>query len=203
MSALAIINLSYFDGGGAHKPSFIIKCGQGEAGLPNSEVEYIAIGRILKPQGNRGEVKILPLTDFPERFATMDKIRLDLDGRLETRSIEKVSSHGRFIVMKLSGIDDMNAALLLRNAILKVTRQELVPLPDGEYYVFDLVGLNVHTTTGRHLGQVKDVLQTGANDVYIVEGGRHGDYENRENLAGKIQGGNVFAEGHHVNIYRV
>jgi len=138
--------------------------------LPNNEVEYIAIGRILKPQGTRGEVKILPLTDFPERFATMEKILLDLDGRFETRSVEKVSSLGRFIVMKLSGIDDMNAALLLKNALLKVTRQELVPLPDGEYYVFDLVGLNVHTTAGRHLGQIKDVLQTGANDVYIVEG---------------------------------
>ncbi len=139
--------------------------------MPNNEVEYITIGRILKPQGHRGEVKILPLTDFPERFASMEKILLDLEGRFETRTVEKVSSHGQFIVMKLSGVDDMDAALLLKNALLKVTREELVPLADGEYYVFDLVGLNVHTTEGRYLGRIKDVLQTGANDVYVVDGG--------------------------------
>ncbi len=137
--------------------------------MPDHEVEYIVIGKVLKPQGVRGEVKILPLTDFPGRFAAMDRVTLDLGGRFETRLVEKVSSHGRFITMKLAGINDMNTALTIKNALLKVTREELVPLPEGEYYVFDLIGLDVYTTAGRHLGQVKDVLQTGANDVYVVE----------------------------------
>jgi len=141
--------------------------------LPDHEVEYISIGRILKPLGVRGEVKILPLTDFPERFSAMEKVLLDLGGRFETRFVEKVASRGRFIAMKLSGIDDINAALALKDALLKITREELVPLPEGEYYVFDLIGLDVYTTAGRHLGKVKDVLQTGANDVYVVEGDVH------------------------------
>lgn len=138
--------------------------------MQDKEIEYISIGRILKPLGVRGEVKVLPLTDFPERFAAMEKVLLDLNGRFETRFVEKVSSHGRFIAMKLTGIDDINAALVLKDALLKVTRAELVTLPEGEYYIFDLIGLDVYTTAGRHLGKVKDVLQTGANDVYVVEG---------------------------------
>jgi len=138
--------------------------------VPDHELEYVTIGKILKPQGVRGEVKILPLTDFPERFAGMEKVLLDLDGRWATYGVEKVAALGRFIVMKLAGVNDMDAAAALRNALLKVTRAELAPLPAGHYYIFDLIGLDVYTVTGRHLGQIKDVLQTGANDVYVVAG---------------------------------
>lgn len=132
--------------------------------------ELIAIGKIVNTQGHRGEVRVLPLTDFPERFQGMEKVRLYREGWTADYSIAKTYAHKKFIIMKLAGVDDMDLAETLKGALIMVTREELMPLPEHTYYIFDLVGLKVFTLDGRYLGQVTEVISTGANDVYQVEG---------------------------------
>ncbi len=138
--------------------------------MPGVEEQYITIGKIVNTQGHRGEVRVIPLTDFPERFDAMKKAFLDLNGKTMQMSIEKIYPHKKFIIIKFAGIDDMNAAETLKNATILISRDELMPLPEDTFYIFDIVGMEVFTDGGRRLGQVQDVLQTGANDVFIVEG---------------------------------
>ncbi|MBF7083596.1 16S rRNA processing protein RimM [Desulfallas sp. Bu1-1] len=132
--------------------------------------QLIAVGKVVNTHGHRGEVRVLPLTDYPERFTRMERVYLEKRCRLEQHAIEKVYFHKKFVIVKFTGVDDMNAAEALKDALLMVTREELVPLPEDTYYIFDIIGLEVFTVEGRFLGRVQDVLQTGANDVYVVEG---------------------------------
>jgi 16S rRNA processing protein RimM len=83
--------------------------------------------------------------------------------------VETVAYHKRFVILTFREIPDMTAAEKLKGALLQVPRSELVPLPDGHYYIFDIVGLTVYTQEGERLGVVQDVLRTGANDVYVVQ----------------------------------
>lgn len=132
--------------------------------------QLIAVGKVVGTRGYRGEVRVLPLTDFPERFARMENVYLAKNGRLERRAIEKVYTYKKFVIVKFAGVSDMDAAAGLKDTLLMVTREELVPLPEDAYYIFEIIGLEVYTAEGRFLGRVQDVLQTGANDVYVVEG---------------------------------
>ncbi len=122
------------------------------------------MGRIGPTWGVRGAVKVTPLVDKRERLARGRSITVDD----ERRVIE--SSHWRkgLVYLKLSGIDDREAASSLRDRFLVVPESELEPLPEGQYYRFQLIGLEVRSTTGAVLGRVTDILTTGANDVYIV-----------------------------------
>lgn len=132
--------------------------------------KFITIGKIVNTQGHRGEVRVIPLTDFPERFSNMEKVCMERDGRLEMRNIEKTYFHKKFIIIKFEGVDDMNAAEMMKNTQLLIPKDELMPLPEDSFYIFDIVDMEVFTVQGRLLGQVREVLQTGANDVYVVEG---------------------------------
>lgn len=135
--------------------------------------ELIRIGKILKSQGHRGAVRVLPLTDFPERFQDMKRVRVKLQDSMADFSIEEIKLHGKFLTIKFKEIIDMDAAEKLRGSYIEVTHEELVPLQEGSYYIFDIVGMSVFDHTGTLLGKVTDVLQTGSNDVYVVEtGGR-------------------------------
>ncbi|HPZ44276.1 MAG TPA: ribosome maturation factor RimM [Bacillota bacterium] len=133
--------------------------------------EYIRVGKILGTQGNRGAVRVLPLTDYPERFHNMSLVKVKLKEGRQDLQIESVNEHKKFIIIKFRGIEDMNAAEQLRGGYLEITREQLVPLPEGSYYIFEIIGLKVYDLDGAYLGEITDVLQTGANDVYVVETG--------------------------------
>ena len=126
----------------------------------------IVIGKIGAPQGVRGEVRVTPLTDFPERFRELKTALLD-DGT--SLPIESVRYHQQFVLLKFHGMDNRNDIEHLRGKLIKVERKDLVQLPAGHYYIFDIVGLEVYTEEKEYLGKVTDVLETGSNDVYIVE----------------------------------
>ena len=126
----------------------------------------ITIGKILSPQGVRGEVRIQPLTDFPERFKKL-KIALLDDGT--SLPVESVRYHQEVILLKFRGLDDRNAVESLKHKLIKVEREDLIPLPEGHYHIFDIIGLSVYNESEEYLGKISDVLQTGSNDVYIVE----------------------------------
>ncbi|MFZ5899003.1 MAG: ribosome maturation factor RimM [Bacillota bacterium] len=132
--------------------------------------ELIVIGEVVNTQGHRGAVRVLPFTDSPERFLELDSVILVQGERQTVMHVETVSFHKAFVILKFKEIEDMNAAEAIKGALLKLPREKLVPLPDGRYYIFDIVGLEVFTVDGKPVGRVKDVLQTGANDVYVVDG---------------------------------
>lgn len=133
--------------------------------------ELILIGEIVNTQGHRGAVRVLPLTDFPERYRRLKAVYLEQGSLRRQVHIERVSYHKRFVILEFREIPDMNAAEKLKGAQLKIHRSELVPLPDGHHYVFDIVGSSVFDAEGEYLGVVEDVLRTGANDVYVVKSG--------------------------------
>lgn len=127
--------------------------------------ELFSIGKIVAPHGVRGDVRIIPLTEFPERFYDLKTVYLD-DGQLVV--VENVRPHQNFFLVKFAKCNCMDDAEALRGKLLKVRRDQLLPLPEGHYYIFDIIGLNVFTEEGEFLGEVTDVLETGSNDVYAV-----------------------------------
>lgn len=133
--------------------------------------EFVLIGEIVNTQGCRGAVRVLPLTDFPERFRDLRVVCLVRGDERWRLHIEQVAYHKQFVVLKFREISDMSAAEKLKGVLLQIPRSELVPLPVGHYYVFDIVGISVFTGEGECLGVVRDVLRTGANDVYVVQTG--------------------------------
>ncbi len=130
----------------------------------------MAVGRIVGPHGVRGEIKVKPLTDFPQRFAPGSLLYLGE----ETFQREVVASrpHRGMLLIKLSGLSDRNAVEHLRGSYLFIAREEAMPLEEDEYYEDELVGLMVETMEGELLGELVEIMWTGANEVYIVQGPR-------------------------------
>lgn len=135
------------------------------------ETKWIVIGEIIATQGNRGEVKVFPHTEFPDRFSTMESVRLfrpKEDEPFGVFPIEGCRLHKGAIILKLKDVDTISQAETLNRMLIKVGVDELMPLPPGRHYIFQLIGLKCITTSGQNLGVITDVLQTGANDVYVV-----------------------------------
>jgi 16S rRNA processing protein RimM len=136
--------------------------------MPESP-KYLIIGRVLKPWGVRGEVKIEVLTGFPERFASLRQVFIGDDAKLF--SVDRARLHGKAALLKFKGIDSPADAETLRDQLVQVALEDAVKLPKGKLYLYQLIGLSVVTTEGNALGEITDVLDTGANDVYVVHDG--------------------------------
>lgn len=130
--------------------------------------EYFRVGSFVSTHGVRGEFKVFPTTDDPGRFKKIKEVILDNGKEKKTVRIEGAKFFKNMVILKVEGIDDMDQAALLRGTDLYVTRKNAIPLSKGEYYIADLIGLEVEDEAGLSLGKVSDVLQTGANDVYVV-----------------------------------
>ena len=126
--------------------------------------ELITIGVIVAPHGVRGDVRILPRTDFPERFTKMDVCYING----QPYHITSAKFHKQFILATFKELPDRTAVERLGKQEIKVPRQDLVELPEDRYYIFEIEGLAVEDTEGNDLGIVKEVLQPGANDVDVV-----------------------------------
>ncbi len=129
---------------------------------------HVAVGRVATAWGVRGVLKVVPLVDIRDQLA--EGRAVTIAGRSHT--IESARWQKGLAYLKLSGVDHREAALALRDRLITVPEEDLEPLGEGEYYRYQLLGLSVTTTEGEPLGQVADVLPTGANDVYIVRGER-------------------------------
>lgn len=134
----------------------------------------LRVGVIVKTHGIRGEVKVYPTTDSPERFDDIETVKLRQGKRVNELRIEKVRYQKNLVLVKFKGIDDINDVEQYKGAELWIDREDGAELSEGEYYIADIIGIDVVTEDGTKLGAVKDVLETGANDVYIVgrQGGR-------------------------------
>ena len=130
--------------------------------------EFLIVGRILAPWGIMGEVKVQVVTDFPDRLAPPKLVYINAC----PLKIESSRPHKEHLVLKLATIGNVEAAEKLRGQDLTIPSSELYPLPEGQYYLFQIVGLDVLTTEGEYLGRITDIMTTASNDVYIVEGER-------------------------------
>jgi 16S rRNA processing protein RimM len=132
----------------------------------------IVLGRISGVYGVRGWVKVFSYTEPRDELTRYNPILLGRDGRWREARVEGGRGQGKGVVMKIEGCDDRDAAAALMGDEIAVWRDQLPPLPDGEYYWADLVGLEVLTLDGVRLGVVADLFHTGANDVIVVQGDR-------------------------------
>lgn len=134
-----------------------------------TEPDFLIIGRIIKPHGVKGEVSVNVLTEFPERFDTMQSVFLGDDhSAKETGIVSMRWSHDK-VLMRFEGHTNRNDVEDLRGVYLKVPIEDAITLEDGSYYHFQLENLKVLTDTGESLGYLSQVLETGANDVYVVK----------------------------------
>lgn len=131
--------------------------------------DYFRVGVITSPHGVHGEVKVYPTTDDVKRYDYLKNV-LMVKGREErVLNVEHVKYFKNIVIVKFKEFNSMNETEPLRQADLYVDRAHAVPLEENEYFIADLIGLDVVTDEGKPLGKLVDVLQTGANDVYQVE----------------------------------
>lgn len=131
--------------------------------------QLLLIGRVLKPWGFHGELKIQILTDFPDRFASLREVFVGDDAK--SFSVERTHRHGKFILLKLGGIESERDAEGLRDQFIRVPVTDAVPLQPNQVYLYQLIGMQVVTTEGKPIGEIVDILDTNANDVYVVRDG--------------------------------
>ena len=124
--------------------------------------DLLQVGVITSTHGIRGEVKVFPTTDDAARFKKLKNVILDNGKERRDLEITSVKFFKNQVILKFKGIDDIKAPLF-------VTRENAVPLEENEYFIADLIGLSVTSDEGEELGVIADVLQTGANDVYVVK----------------------------------
>lgn len=137
--------------------------------------EMLKVGIIVSTHGVRGEVKVFPTTDDPARFKGLKEVMLDAGKETIPLEIENVKFFKQFVILKFKGIDNINDIERYRKCPLMVTRENAVALGEGEYFVADMIGMETVTEDGERFGTLKDVLRTGANDVYVIESAKHGE----------------------------
>ena len=130
--------------------------------------DMLRVGVIASTHGVRGEVKVFPTTDDAARFKILKQVTLDTGKEQIPLEIEHVKFFKNMVILKFKGYDNINDIEKYKSKDLLVPRDQAVELEEDEYFVADLIGLNVVTDEGEALGTLKDVLETGANDVYIV-----------------------------------
>lgn len=139
----------------------MIRSSQSEA---KKQDNRIVIGKVGSPHGIRGEMRVIPLTDFPDRFEELKTVYAG-DELLDIRSVKY---HKQFVILKFGQYNVREEAAKLTGQLLYIDKKDAMPLPEGEYYTFDIIGLEVFDLEGESLGFVTDVLKTGSNDVYVA-----------------------------------
>lgn len=133
---------------------------------------FVTIGMIKSSHGLRGEIKVSPESDHPDRLATLPQMMVFVQkGTVrQPYRVTGASVQQAYWRLKLQGVDTREQAEALIGGELQISRDKVLPLPKGNYYVFELLGLSVVTVQGEALGEIVEVLQPGANDVYVVRG---------------------------------
>lgn len=136
------------------------------ASLADWDVE---VGEVLAPCGLKGEVKVRPSTDFADRFAAGNVVCVrSSQGREQLLTLAACRRYKGSVYLYFEGIRDRKQAEWLRRCRLCITREMCAPLPEGHYYQFDIIGMDVEDEAGKSLGRIAEVLRTGSNDVYVT-----------------------------------
>ncbi len=131
--------------------------------------EFIIIGKVVSTQGNKGEVKVLSLTDSIGRFKNLDNIFLRNKNSQTTLTVEKIRIKKDTIILKLKDIKNIEDAKMIVGSFLEVERKNAVKLSKDAYFIFEIVGLEVYDENDIFLGKVENIISTGSNDVYMVK----------------------------------
>ena len=131
--------------------------------------KLLKVGIIASTHGVRGEVKVFPTTDDVNRFKGLKEVLLDTGRERIPLEIESVRFFKQFAILKFKGIDSLNDVEIYKGKSLLVTRENAVKLEENEYFIADLIGMEVVSDDGSVKGILKDVMQTGANDVYVIQ----------------------------------
>ncbi len=134
--------------------------------MKSSDLDFIIIGRILAPWGTKGKLKVKIMTDFPQRFASSSTVYINR----QPMTIDSTERYKGEVIIKLNAIDGIEAARRLQGQPVEIHHSQVYSLPEGQYYHFQLVGLEVWTTQGELLGNITEVLTAKSNDNYIVKG---------------------------------
>lgn len=129
--------------------------------------QLVTIGKIVNTHGVKGEMRILPSTDDKKCFERLKEVRI-FNREEKVYEITGIRYHKNFVLLKFKGVETCDDAEMLKNSLIKIKRSETLPLEDDEYFVSDLYDMKVVTEEGRDLGEVRDVIYTGSNDVYVV-----------------------------------
>lgn len=131
--------------------------------------QFITIGKVVSTQSNKGEVNVLPLTDSTDRFKNLDTVFLRNSNSLTTLNIEKIRIKENTVILKLKDIENIQEAKMIVGSFLEIKRKNAVKLPKDNYFVFEIIGLEVYSENNIFLGKVENVISTGSNDVYIIK----------------------------------
>lgn len=145
--------------------------------------DYLQVGVIANTHGVRGEVKVFPTTDDPARFKKLKKVILDTGKEQLGLTITQVKFSKNMVLLKFRDFDNINDVEQYKGKGLFVTREQAVACGEDEYFIADLIGMEVKAEDGQLLGELTDVIQTGANDVYVVQVREDSPYAPR--VAGK------------------
>lgn len=131
--------------------------------------DYFRVGVIANTHGIKGEVKVFPTTDDISRFDDLEEVFLDTKNGYEKLTVKSVKYQKNMVILGFDQYDNINQVEGLKNLDLYVDREHAIPLEGEQVYIADLIGCSVETDEGKALGTVKDVMKTGANDVYVIE----------------------------------
>lgn len=131
--------------------------------------DILQVGAVTSTHGIAGEVKVFPTTDDPMRFKKLKKVLLDTGRGMKELEIVQVKFFKNMVILKFKDHNKIEDVMAYKGKTLHVTRENAVKLKKNEYFIADLIGMNVYTEDGELLGTLSDVLQTGANDVYEVD----------------------------------
>jgi len=132
--------------------------------------DFVIIGKITRPHGVHGTVRVVPITDDPQRFQLLSKVYINKknDSRI-LYNIVNLQITNRYVLLNLQDINTRNDAEILRDCYIEIPRQECLPLPEGRYYYFELVGFSVVSSQGMVVGELENIYSYPANDVYVVK----------------------------------
>lgn len=131
--------------------------------------DLLKVGIITSTHGLKGEVKVYPTTDDAKRFLDLEEVLIDMGKEKKHLAIEGVRFFKQMAILKFKGIDKIEEAQRYRQKDLYVTREQAVPLGENEYFIADLIGILAVSEDGEELGRIAEVLQSAANDVYIIQ----------------------------------
>ena len=131
------------------------------------EPVFVVIGKFRRPHGIRGEIVMTVLTDFPELIVPGQKVYAG--ERYHPYGIHSVRPHGADMLITLEGLPDRTAVEIFRNVMVYMKAEDMPDLPEGDFFLHQIVGMEVITDQDQYLGRIKEILITGANDVYLIE----------------------------------
>lgn len=139
---------------------------------------YLLVGQILRPHGLMGEVRMQVFTDYPERLAELDELYLSKSPEspdVKRYALQHIRLHQSYVLLTLQGINDRTQADSLRELFVMIAHEDAVPLEAGEFYLYQVVGLEARLPDAGVLGKITDILETGANNVYIIQSPQYGE----------------------------